>query len=331
MVLTMIIAPDDAGRRLDRLLRKALPELPLSAVHRLLRKKQIRVDGMPGEASVRPGAGSIITIPKEAAPVSPTSPRGYEPRGPVPILWEGTGVLAVNKPAGLAVHGPGSLEAMVRSYLAERLPPSLSFRPGPIHRLDTPTSGIILFSTTLKGAQYCSALIRERQVKKQYLALVDGNLSAPGRWEDLLIRDRNIRKTRVSEEPHEAAQDAETAVFPLASTAKCSLILAAISTGRTHQIRAQAAFHGHPLAGDRKYGGSFQPGGFLLHAYTLEFPVTQDTKEMGLPEILKAPLPDAFRLRIGALFGPAYGFNAHEGLWQEEKGAPWARDLCRVN
>ncbi|MDR2796931.1 MAG: RluA family pseudouridine synthase [Treponema sp.] len=303
MVITMTIAPDDEGRRLDRLLRKALPKLPLSALHRLLRKKQVLLDGMPAEASVRPKAGSIITIPKEAAPVSHDSPPAYQPRTPIPILWEGTGVLVLNKPAGLTVHGPASLDTLVRSYLAERLPPSLSFRPGPIHRLDTPTSGIILFSTTLKGAQYFSTLIRERQVKKQYLALVDGKLEAPSRWEDLLIRDRNTGKTRVTENQAVAAQDAETAVFPLATTSRYSLILAAIHTGRTHQIRAQAAFHGHPLAGDRKYGGSFQPGGLLLHAYTLEFPVTEATKGMGLPETLKAPLPDAFRMRIGELFG----------------------------
>jgi 23S rRNA pseudouridine955/2504/2580 synthase len=201
------------------------------------------------------------------------------------------------------VHGPASLETMVRGYLVKKLAPSLSFTPGPIHRLDTPTSGIILFATTLQGAQYFSTLIRERQVKKQYLALVDGNLGAPSRWEDLLLRDRSTRKTRVTEEPGAAAQDAETEVFPLATTSRYSLILAAIHTGRTHQIRAQAAFHGHPLAGDRKYGGSFQPGGLLLHAYTLEFPITEGTKGMGLPGILQAPVPDAFRMRISELFG----------------------------
>ncbi|MDR0628329.1 MAG: RluA family pseudouridine synthase [Treponema sp.] len=303
MVITMITAPDDDGRRLDRLLRKALPELPLSALHRLLRKKHILVDGMPAGASIRLKAGSRITIPQEAAPVSRVSLPAYQPRLPVPILWEGAGLLALHKPAGLAVHGPASLETMVRSYLVKKLPPSLSFRPGPIHRLDTPTSGIILFSTSLQGARYFSALIRERRVKKQYLALVDGKLGAPIRWEDLLIRDRNTRKTRVREEQDAAAQDAETDVSPLAATSRYSLILAAIHTGRTHQIRAQAAFHGHPLAGDRKYGGSFQPGGLLLHAYTLEFPLTEDTKGMGLPGILRAPVPDAFRMRIGELFG----------------------------
>jgi 23S rRNA pseudouridine955/2504/2580 synthase len=302
MAITMLLASDDDGRRLDRLLRKALPALPLSALHRLLRKKYILVDGTPAGASSRVKAGSVITIPSEAAPVSPVSPLVHPAHQPIlPILWEGSGILALNKPSGLAVHGPSSLESIVRRYLAEKLPASISFRPGPIHRLDTPTSGIILFSTSLRGARYFSALIRERQVKKQYLALVDGNLEAPQHWDDRLVRDRNTAKTIVTQE--QDAQRAETAVFPLATTPGYSLILASIHTGRTHQIRSQAAFHGHPLVGDRKYGGSFQSGGLLLHAYTLEFPVTEDTDRLGLPEILKAPPPDAFHRRINEIFG----------------------------
>lgn len=310
----MILAPDDEGRRLDRVLRKVLPDLPLSALHRLVRKKQILIDGIPAQAAVRLKAGSRITIPQEAVPVSTVSPPALKPTPQLPILWEGSGVLALNKPSGLAVHGPDSLQTLVRSYLAERLPPSLSFRPGPIHRLDTPTSGVILFSTSLKGAQYFSALIREGQVKKQYLALVTGKLTTPCCWRDRLIRDRNSAKTTVTQDQDGDGQDAETSVFPLTVRSGYSLILATLHTGRTHQIRAQAAFHGHPLVGDRKYGGGFQPGGLLLHAYILEFPLNQGTKGRGLPEIVKAPVPDAFRMRIGALFGGRWANDVESGV-----------------
>lgn len=307
MGIEMIAALDDDGRRLDRLLRKALPDLPLSMLHRLLRQGRVLVDGNPAAASARVTAGSTITVTedlaldfKETGRVSIPPKRTYPTPVSPYILWEGAGLLILNKPAGLAVHGPESLETLVRAYLAERLHPSLSFRPGPLHRLDKPTSGIIAFSTGLEGARYFSALMRERKIKKQYLALVDGNLEASAVWEDPLIRDRKIRKTFISRNDTENAHHAETLVFPLAASASYSLIRAEIHTGRTHQIRAHAAFHGHPLAGDKKYGGSFQRQGLFLHAYTLEFPENPRTE---LPLRLQAPLPDAFRKNIRDLFG----------------------------
>jgi 23S rRNA pseudouridine955/2504/2580 synthase len=95
-----------------------------------------------------------------------------------------------------------------------------------------------------------------------------------------------------------------TRVTPLASYGENgvqkTLVLAEIETGRTHQIRAQAAAHGHPLSGDKKYGGTFQAGGFLLHAWVLEIPGADDQMQT---VCIKAPLPENFRRRIKALFG----------------------------
>jgi 23S rRNA pseudouridine955/2504/2580 synthase len=329
MSIEMIAAADDAGRRLDRILRKALPELPLSAVHRLLRKGLVLTDGVPAKASDRIAEGTLIQIPGEpdkplpapgtAGPsTTPSGPRpsplpGKPSRRPLPakppysltppeILWEGAGLLIVNKPSGVAVHGAGSLEAQVRSYLAGRLPPSLSFRPGPLHRLDKPTSGLIVFSASLEGARYFSALIREGRVKKRYLALVDGIIGEAEIWEDLLLRDGTRRKTLIVPSAGPETREARTRVFPLAVSAAHTLIMAEIDTGRTHQIRAQAAAHGHPLAGDGKYRGSPRPGGLLLHAHTLEFPVRG-----GAPPVrVCAPVPAAFRREIELVFG---GFN----------------------
>jgi 23S rRNA pseudouridine955/2504/2580 synthase len=205
----------------------------------------------------------------------------------------------VNKPPGIAVHGEGSLESQVRSYLAGRLPPSLSFRPGPLHRLDKPTSGLVVFSTSLEGARYFSALIREGGVKKRYLALVDGIIGEPEIWEDLLLRDGPGRKTLVVPCSGPETREARTRVFPLAASGAHTLILAEIDTGRTHQIRAQAGAHGHPLSGDGKYGGSPCRDGLLLHAHSLEFPLPPGDSP---PERIRAPVPAAFRRRIGLLF-----------------------------
>jgi 23S rRNA pseudouridine955/2504/2580 synthase len=312
MPITLKTAADDDRRRLDRILRKALPELPLSLIHRLLRKGRILVDGRPGGAADRVPAGALILIPGEE---EKNVPAGIPPEtGPIEkpkaaeglnILREAGGLLFLNKPPGLAVHGPGSLDTLVQSYLGGKLPPSLSFKPGPLHRLDKPTSGVIVFSSSLEGARYFSALLREGRVKKRYLALVDGKLDGPAVWEDPLLRDRKMNKTLQG--TGEGAKNARTRVFPLAFSPRYSLILAEIKTGRTHQIRAQGAIHGFPLAGDRKYGGSPLNGGFLLHAYTLEF------QEAGNPAplILSAPLPERFQQKIRSDFKiPDYEITA---------------------
>jgi 23S rRNA pseudouridine955/2504/2580 synthase len=201
------------------------------------------------------------------------------------------GLIAVNKPAGLEVHGPNSLDAMVHSFLAGALPPSLSFTPGPLHRIDKPSSGIVIFSTNIEGARTFSALMRERKVRKMYLALVEGAIQNEEIWQDELIRDKEKKKTLIS--PNSAgSKTAVTLIKPLISNGVYSLVTAEIFTGRTHQIRAQAGVHGHPLAGDKKYGGHGQ-NSFFLHAWKMEF----------LDFSITAPFPKTFYEKIQALFG----------------------------
>jgi 23S rRNA pseudouridine955/2504/2580 synthase len=316
---------NDDGRRLDRILRKALPGLPLSGVHRLLRRKQVLVDGLPAQAASRIRSGQLIRVEGLETPESGESPRD-ETRAlpgeqPLRIIWEGAGLLVLNKEAGVPVHGPDSLDERVRTFLRGKLPASLSFRPGPLHRLDKPTSGIVVFSASLEGARIFSALLRARLPRKRYLALVEGQLSAPAVWEETLVRDTRRKKTEALVSPppepgrgYGPAKPARTRVFPLAARGGYSLILLEIETGRTHQIRAQAAFHGHPLAGDRKYGGGFLSGGLLLHALSLEFPPKPvEIRENGAWDAagwdelwgkkLWADLPGAFSAQIRRIFG----------------------------
>jgi 23S rRNA pseudouridine955/2504/2580 synthase len=355
MAITLRTAADDEGRRLDRVLRKALPELPLSALHRLLRRGLILLDGQKARPADRVKAGSEILLPApcgaygginpaclysvhqpgsapglvtstphalRAQPQPPHSPPPT-PHHPLPaILFESPELLILNKPPGLAVHGPESLDSLVQAYLAPRLPPSLSFKPGPLHRLDKPSSGIIVFSASLEGARVFSALLRGESrnaetpggearrggLKKYYLALAEGRIEGPELWRDDLVRDRETQKTFTGEAAGRAASKAAgraaiTLVSPLARAPAYTLLLAEIRTGRTHQIRAQAAAHGHPLGGDRKYGGAPLPGcrGFLLHAWKL------DLREAGLPPsfpaLVRAPPPPAFRRSLESLFG----------------------------
>jgi 23S rRNA pseudouridine955/2504/2580 synthase len=344
------VAPDDGGRRLDRVIRKALPELPLSLIHRLLRTGKVLVDGRPRDAAFHVEAGQQIGLPAPARKV-PDLPDLVPALGPVPvkagprgarpprIIYESPDFLVLDKEAGREVHGSGeSLDSLVRAYLSPGLPPSLSFRPGPLHRLDRPTSGLVVFSASLRGARYFSALLREGKVRKQYLALVEGGVTGPGLWEDLLLRDREARRTAPSAE----GKPARTRFTPLArrdggeSAGRAySLLVLEPETGRTHQIRAQAGARGHPLAGDSKYGGRplgqnggplkqngglpKQNGGppFLLHAWKI-IPPAPAENDPGLPAAagtafredaapllppLTAPPPEYFRAAVENIFG----------------------------
>ncbi|MCL2762482.1 MAG: RluA family pseudouridine synthase [Treponema sp.] len=303
--------PDDAGRRLDRILRKALPDHSLSLIHRLLRQGKIKVNGKSAKPDERVQTGAKIHIRSmvnhnyyavnENKTVSP---------GPLPaILWQGSGIIVFNKPPGLASHGPNSLDNLVKAHFAGRQPTltaterSLSFKPGPLHRLDKPTSGAIAFSETLEGAQLFSRLLRERKLIKTYLAIVEGSITGEILWQDELIRDTDRKKTLV--ETGLNAQNAITAIRSLAGNGAYTLVEAGIMTGRTHQIRAQAAAHGHPLAGDIKYGGHAVPdsrkGVFFLHAWKLELD-TQAETIAAFPCPLVAPPPESFLAQIQKFF-----------------------------
>jgi 23S rRNA pseudouridine955/2504/2580 synthase len=297
--MELITGENDKGRRLDRILRKALPDHPLPLIHRLLRQGRVLVNGKPAKAQEHIESGAIINIPLKDAPKPPKTSR------PLPspaIIWQGLELIAVNKPEGTAVHGENSLDEAVRSFLAGKLTSSLSFKPGPLHRLDKPSSGVVIFSTGIEGARLFSSLMRERKVRKTYLAIVEGKINKEEIWKDCLARDGEKKKTFVAYS--DDGKTAITKIKPLAQEGNYSLVMAEIATGRTHQIRAQAASHGHPLARDRKYGGhNFDSqgsldsdlddnGGFFLHAWKIEF----------LENKIETPLPVKFKEKIKALF-----------------------------
>jgi 23S rRNA pseudouridine955/2504/2580 synthase len=319
--------PDDSGRRLDRILRKALPDYPLSLIHRLLRQRRVLVDGKPAKPQDHVPQDAQITIPGDPPrPAERASTQSANKPAPLPsaldILWQGSGLLVINKPAGIAVHGPDSLDTQVQHYHTMQVSPheeaSLSFRPGPLHRLDKPTSGAIVFSSNLVGAQRFSALLQEGKINKFYLAIVEGRLEKAEIWQDHLDRKTqgtvNVHttskylemKNEIKPTPmSQGSSLAISSVSPLTASEgkdKYTLILAQIHTGKTHQIRAQAAAHGHPLAGDIKYGGHIVSGNlngqghfrenFFLHAWKIE-----------IDETITAPPPESFLRQVKSIFG----------------------------
>jgi len=305
MPLNLIACVDDSGRRLDRVLRKAMRQTPLSAIHRMLRQGLVLVDGRKASPDRRVLAGETITVQvteyEGASNEQFAAKKESSHLGLPEILFEDSGLLILNKPAGLSVHGKDSADNLVQSYLGPKLCPSLSFKPGPLHRLDRPSSGVLVFSASLEGAQRFSEMMRDGKIKKQYLAVVEGQVENREVWKDDLFRDARVKKSFIgnlseNNTNHVKGKHALTKVKALIGNNERSLVLFEIETGRTHQIRAQSASRRHPLLGDKKYGGSPLSGGFLLHAWRLYLPPP-------FPPLVEAPLPENFTNKIKKLFG----------------------------
>lgn len=295
--------PDDHDRRLESVLRRLLPHQSLGTLQKALRRGDVRLNGAKAAPEARVASGDTLSVWDAliAAPALP--PEKSTPRLPPRwILHEGEDLLAVNKPSGILVHRgdgpvpPGAatpLDDLVRAHLLPSSRPTLSFRPGPLHRLDRETSGIVVFSKTLAGARSFSRALADRKAVKLYLAVLAGTLSQPREVTDALARDEGSRTTEVSDQ----GQAARTVFRPLVSAAGLTLAEVTLGTGRTHQIRVHARSLGLPLAGDAKYGGGPRPSGlpvpWVLHAWKLSCP--------GLPD-LEAPFSDETALWLKKTF-----------------------------
>jgi 23S rRNA pseudouridine955/2504/2580 synthase len=290
----------------------------LGALYGAIRRGKIRVNGKKVQGDYRVQMGDQITMDSEtdasisdgsAAARSAGERSGYprlEPRRAASylrplILWESEDYLVLNKPRGALVHGEESLDEYVKAYLFEKTSPSLSFSPGPLHRLDRNTTGVLFFSKSITGARVFSEALQKRKALKKYFALLEGKPTDSPVWRDTLTRLADKRTAR-SHGEGPAGKAAETEVRPLLFQGTYALCLVTLHTGRTHQIRAQASAHGHPLAGDKKYGGRPFPGGYILHA--AEFTLYEGEGPDKRPLLsVKAPLPTGVREKLAALFG----------------------------
>jgi 23S rRNA pseudouridine955/2504/2580 synthase len=306
-VITLTVSPDAAGQRLDKLIRKALRDVPLSHVYKMFRTRKVRVNGARGrpEQIVAEGDAVVIRGDEERLLARPeASARGAgKPAVTFRVLHEDADVLAVDKPAGLAAH-PGTgiegatLVEMARGYLGvpDDLPPT-EFRASPAHRLDRDTSGVVVVAKTRKAMVRLGETFESGEgVRKSYLALAKGKMPREAGTVDLALSEHE-QTARSKAVRGVNFQQAVTRWKVVSSMKDASLLAVTIETGRTHQIRRHLEAIGHPVAGDRRYGdfawnrSARQRWGLrrmFLHAWTLELPhpVT------GVPLRLEAPLPE---------------------------------------
>ena len=175
-------------------------------------------------------------------------------------------VVCVKPPRVLSTDEPGGMPELIRNALGEE---NANVRT--VHRLDRAVSGLMVFARRAKAASELSRQIRENEFQKEYLAIVYGHPEKEGRWTDLLLRNKQERKTYIVTDPGKDVQEAILTYQALNRTEDLSRVRIQLITGRTHQIRAQFSGRGYPLVGDRKYSLLEDECEIALWSYRLAF------------------------------------------------------------
>lgn len=186
------------------------------------------------------------------------------------ILYCDNHLLVVNKPAGLLsqsdASGSSSMEELAKAYLKERFRKPGNVFLEAVHRLDRPVSGILLFARTSKALSRLNQAQREGLFQKEYVVLVEGALSEEGELVDYLRHDAHLAVV----DP--AGKECRLTYSVIKKKGDSTLLRVKLKTGRYHQIRAQFAFRGHPVVGDRKYGSQTASDVLFLHHHMFSFP-----------------------------------------------------------
>lgn len=304
-VQTLQVDEESAGQRLDNFLVRHLKGVPKTHVYRIIRSGEVRVNKGRAGADTRVQAGDQVRVP----PIR-LSGRAQEkkerpaPAREFPILFEDDHLIALDKPAGVAVHGGSGVSFGVIEQLRQARPGAKFLEL--VHRLDRETSGVLLVAKRRSALTRLQDQFRGRETGKTYLALVNGRWPANRKVIDaplhkyLLAGDEGTpgageRRVRVVAPDDPDGMRAITLVRVARHLEGTSLLEVTIKTGRTHQIRVHLASSGHPIAGDDKYG-DFETNKALhkqglrrmfLHAWRLQF----DHPATGARIELLAPLP----------------------------------------
>jgi len=248
------VDPESAGERLDLYLAGALPQHSRSQLQRLVKAGGVTLGGKPTRpnAVVKPGDVVEVVVP-DAAPATPVA-QDLD----LPVVYQDDDVIVVNKPAGMVVHPATGhdQDTLVNALLfhADNLSGvGGEQRPGIVHRLDRGTSGLMVAAKNDQAHRELTRQFHDREVEKEYLALAWGEVHA-GRRIDLPVGRDPVHREKMSTR----ARRARTAVTRITGSRDLRgvcLLSVAIATGRTHQIRVHLSAIGHPVVGDRIYGG----------------------------------------------------------------------------
>ncbi len=289
------VGEESAAQRIDNFLLRRLKGVPKSHVYRVLRSGEVRVNSGRVRPEYRLRVGDRVRVPpiRVAAAKAPAA----RPLG-LPVVFEDSSLLVIDKPSGVAVHGGSGVSfGVIESLRAERPQAKLLELA---HRLDRDTSGLLVVCKKRSSLLELHRMLREGEVEKVYTAVVAGRYRGPAEIRASLhkyVTGAGERRVAVRQDGMTAA----TRVKILNVSPEFSLLEVRLLTGRTHQIRVHLAHVGHPVLGDDKYGGEAKKRAkrLMLHAGRLAFrhPLT------GAPLQLEAPLPGEMRQFIDEAFG----------------------------
>lgn len=311
------VTANEAGQRLDKLLAKFLNQAPKSFLYKMMRKKNIVLNGKKCTGNEKLKQGDSIklffsdeTIEKFSAGTYVTPKK--EKINMLPIIYEDEQVLLMNKPVGVlsqkAKDSDVSAVEILINYLIETNQLSKeqfrTFHPSICNRLDRNTSGILVAGKTLPALQEMNRFFKERTIAKYYRCLVKGRVIKNEDYiKGYLVKDQKTNKVSITKKKTEEGVPIETEYCVIQSNDEVSLLEVHLITGKTHQIRAHLASIGHPIIGDYKYGDKQinemyrQEYGLksqLLHAYRLEMPSSDGSLAYLNDKKFVAELPDKF-------------------------------------
>ncbi len=308
MEKTIELRVREGGQRLDKYVAQVVPGLSRSRAQKLIEEGSVTVNGEVAKPSYRVEVGDLVMVC-----IPPPEPMEVKPEAiPLDIVYEDEDIIVVNKPAGMVVHPAyghrtGTLVNAVLAHCPDLAGAEGDLRPGIVHRLDKDTSGLIIVAKKDAARRHLQRQFKRREVKKVYVALLEGRLEPVRGVIDAPIgRDKKRRKRMaVVEGGREARTEYRVVEYFGGGTGRggrpYTLVEAEPKTGRTHQVRVHFASIGHPLAGDPVYGFRKQRLSGLqrqfLHAQALGFRLPGSDEYVEL----FADLPDDLRAVLGEL------------------------------
>ena len=306
---------------MDKFLAKYLNKAPKSFFYKMMRKKNITLNGKKCEGNEKLAEGDVVKLfraddtSEQFSSVQVQEVKKVD----LDILYEDDEIILVNKPAGMLSQKAKETDESLVEYLIDYLLGSgkltesglRAFRPSVCNRLDRNTSGIVAAGKSLAGLQMLSGVFKDRSIHKYYQCLISGEIRDVKTVDGWLLKDEKKNQVRILTEAEakrfggrdgdEEPKRIRTKYEPIATDGRFTLLKVTLLTGRSHQIRAHLASLGHPIVGDSKYGGvsKVNPSGRtvkyqLLHSYRLEFPKLAEPFAYLSMKVFEAPLPGYF-------------------------------------